>query len=576
MATDSFAQNCAPCHGPSGDGDGPAGATADPTVFSDPAVVWERSPAELFHVTKFGRIEKLMPPWRNSMSDEQIWQTVYYAWNLHTDEAEVVVGAELYTQSCAACHGEGGRGGSSEAGAKLPDFSSQGSMIFLSQAEMAQRWKMAHPELGAEWAAGQQQALLEYIRTFTYQPLWAPFSVSGPGVITGQLFQGTEGGQALPQSDVTLNVYQQTNLLTTVSAEPDADGSFRFENLPVDAGYYFLVETEHRDVRYTSPILAFSGPDFTEDRVGPERINTSLPVFETTSDPSGLQVNRSNWIVEHEPGTLLVGQLFTFGNRGNRTFIGIVDDDFETPVTLVIPLPDNAREVEIQDGLIGEVYRLRQQILYDTRPVPPGEASRQIFVRYRLPFVGDSARISFPVPYETAMLNLLVADLPDLEVELLIGDEVQVSEGEETIQGVFFRRWSAPVSSSHPVHVTLRGLIAEGGRDPRPVRGTQLNREMPVAAPPLDARIPLAFGSIVVLVLAAAILLFVQRERTKSPPTAEQMVARREELIDRIARLDDLHALGELEERAWQGERASLKRELIGITLAEQQTRAAP
>ena len=516
-----------------------------------------------------------MPPWRNSMSDEQIWQTVYYAWNLHTDEAEVVVGAELYTQSCAACHGEGGRGGS-EAGAKLPDFSSQGSMIFLSQAEMAQRWKMAHPELGAEWAAGQQQALLEYIRTFTYQPLWAPFSVSGPGVITGQLFQGTEGGQALPQSDVTLNVYQQTNLLTTVSAEPDADGSFRFENLPVDAGYYFLVETEHRDVRYTSPILAFSGPDFTEDRVGPERINTSLPVFETTSDPSGLQVNRSNWIVEHEPGTLLVGQLFTFGNRGNRTFIGIVDDDFETPVTLVIPLPDNAREVEIQDGLIGEVYRLRQQILYDTRPVPPGEASRQIFVRYRLPFVGDSARISFPVPYETAMLNLLVADLPDLEVELLIGDEVQVSEGEETIQGVFFRRWSAPVSSSHPVHVTLRGLIAEGGRDPRPVRGTQLNREMPVAAPPLDARIPLAFGSIVVLVLAAAILLFVQRERTKSPPTAEQMVARREELIDRIARLDDLHALGELEERAWQGERASLKRELIGITLAEQQTRAAP
>ena len=237
----------------------------------------------------------------------------------------------------------------------------------------------------------------------------------------------------------------KTNLLTTLSAALDADGSFRFENLPVDVGYYFLVETEHRDIRYTSPILAFSGPDFTEDRVGPERINTSLPVFETTSDPSGLQVNRSNWIVEHEPGTLLVGQLFTFGNRGDRTFIGIADDDFDTPVTLVVPLPDNAREVEIQDGLIGEVYRLRQQILYDTRPVPPGEGSRQIFVRYRLPYTGDSSEISFPVPYDTAMLNLLVADLPDLEVELSIGDEVQVSEGEETIQGVFFRRWSAPV-----------------------------------------------------------------------------------------------------------------------------------
>ena len=64
------------------------------------------------------------------MSDEQIWQAVYYAWNLHTDEAEVAVGAELYTQSCAACHGESGRGESSEASVKLPDFSSQDSMIF--------------------------------------------------------------------------------------------------------------------------------------------------------------------------------------------------------------------------------------------------------------------------------------------------------------------------------------------------------------------------------------------------------------------------------------------------------------
>ena len=54
------------------------------------------------------------------------------------------------------------------------------------------------------------------------------------------------------------------------------------------------------------------------------------------------------------------------------------------------------------------------------------------------------------------------------------------------------------------------------------------------------------------------------------------MAERREELIDRIARLDDLRALGELEEKAWLGERTSLKKELIGITLAEQKERAVP
>lgn len=573
LATESYRQNCAPCHGASGDGDGPAGAAADPTVFSDPAVVWERSPAELFFVTKFGRIENLMPPWRNSLSDEQIWQAVYYAWNLHTSEMEVAQGAELYAESCLACHGEEGRGEGREAGAGIPDFSAQELMIHLSQADLAERWREAHPEFGSNWSSGQQKAVLEFVRGFTYQPVWEPFEVSGPGVITGQLVQGTENGPAPQQTAVTLNIYRQADLLTTRSAPVEAGGSFEFKNLPVDEGLYFLAETEHRSVRYTSPILAFSGPDFIEDRTGPERIATSLPIFESTSDPTGILVSRANWLIEHDPGRLLIGQLFTFDNRSDRTFIGIEDDLFDAPVTLVVPLPEGAQEVEIQDGLIGESYRLRQQILYDTRPVLPGDGSRQIFVRYRVSYPDESARVSFPVPYETELLNVLVADLPGLEAGLSFEGELREPAGQETIQGVLFRRWSAPVSGGSTVQLSLRGLIGAGGRDPRQDREPQLNRELQVAAPPLDVRIPLVFGSVVALVLLVSVVFFLRRERAKSPLTPGQAAARREELIDRIARLDDLHALGELDERSWQRKRASLKSELIEIALAEQATK---
>lgn len=573
LAAESYSQNCAPCHGPSGDGDGPAGATADPTVFSDASVVWESSPADLFFVTKFGRIENLMPPWRNSLSDEQIWQVVFYTWNLHTNETEVAQGAELYAQSCLACHGESGRGEGIEAAAGTPDFSSQNSMIHLSQADLAKRWRESHPELGSNWNLGQQKAVLEYIRSFTYQPVWEPFEVGGPGVITGQLVQGTRNGPAPQQAAVTLNIYRQANLLATRSASVEAGGSFEFRNLPVDEGFYFLVETEHRTIRYTSPILAFSGPDFIEDRVGPERIDTTLPVFEPASNPTDILISRANWIIEHDPGRLLIGQLFTFDNRSDRTFIGIDDDRFDAPVTLVIPLPDNAREVEIQDGLIGESYRLRQQILYDTRPVPPGDGSRQIFVRYRLSYADKTARISFPVPYETELLNVLVADLPGLEAGLSFEGELQEPAGQEKIQGVLFRRWSAPVSGGSTVQLSLRGLIGAGGRDPRQDREPQLNRELQVAAPPLDVRIPLVFGSVVTFILLVSVGFFLRREGAKSPLTPEQTAARRGELIDRIARLDDLHALGELDERSWQRKRASLKSELIEIALAEPRTK---
>ncbi len=574
LAVESYTQNCAPCHGASGDGDGPAGAAADPTVFSNAAEVWERSPAELFFVTKFGRIENLMPPWRNSLSDDQIWQVVYFSWNLHTDETEVAEGGALYAQTCLACHGEGGRGDGPESGPGLPDFAAQDTMIFLSQAELERRWRETHPELGSDWSFAEKQGVLEYIRSFTYQPEWAPFNVSGPGRITGRLFQGTQDGPALHQTEVTLNVYQQATLLTSQISPTEADGSFEFENLPVDEGFYFLVETEHRDVRYTSPILAFSGPDFTEGRTGPEHIDTTLPVFETTTDPGGLHVTRANWIIEHEPGNLLIGQLYTFGNRSGRTFTGVDSELFDVPVTLAVPLPEGAQDVEIQDGRIGEAYRMSQKTLYDTRPVLPGPGSRQIFFRYRLPYAGESAQTSLPVPYETEMLNLLVADLPGLEVDITFGGEALEPAGEETVQGVLFRLWSAPVSGEDPVVISLRGLIAAGGSDPRPDRITQPNRELPVSAPPLDFRIPLAFGGIVTVVLLASVLIFIYRERTGSPLTAEQLTARREELLDSIARLDDLHALGELEEGAWRKERASLKRELLDIALAESKTRA--
>ena len=547
-----------------------------PTVFSDPRAVWTLSPAELFYATKFGRIEKLMPPWRNSLDDEQIWQVVYYAWDLHTGGAEAGLGADLYAQSCAACHGDSGRGDGPRASGQMPDFTAQSSMIFISQAELELRWQGAHPAQGEDWPTGQRQATLQYIRTFSYQPVWASLLQNGPGVIEGQLLQGTAGGPALPQADVTLNIYQQTELLATRAATVDADGGFRFEALPLDVGYYFLVETDYGGIRYTSPILAFSGPDFSEFRVGPTSISTLLPVYETTTDSRGVHVARANWIVEHEPGFLLIGQVFTFGNRFDRTFVGAETEANGEATTLALPLPPNAQDIELQDGEIGGVYRLSGEIVYDTRPVPPGESSRQIFVRYRLPFDSDSAEMTFPVPYEIGQLNLLVADLPGLAVDVSLADDERATSSQETIQGVLFSRWSAPVSADANVRVALRGLIAAGALDPRPGGETQLNREMPVAAPPLDTRIPLTLSAVVGLLLLGVLALFFQRERARAAPTAAEMAARRQELLAQIARLDDLHALGELEINAWQRKRARLKSELLAIAHARQETEAAP
>ncbi|MCX7670060.1 MAG: cytochrome c, partial [Anaerolineae bacterium] len=81
-----YAQNCAPCHGATGKGDGAAaaGLGVPPTAFADYNVVAGLSFTEMFSVTKNGRMARMMPPWGSRLSDQQIWDVVGYAWTLHT------------------------------------------------------------------------------------------------------------------------------------------------------------------------------------------------------------------------------------------------------------------------------------------------------------------------------------------------------------------------------------------------------------------------------------------------------------------------------------------------------------
>lgn len=569
MGESLFQQNCAPCHGPQGGGDGPAAAQMPvvPTAFADPAAVWELSPAELFHTTKFGRLEQMMPPWQNQMSDTEIWQTVFYAWDLHTSEAEVSAGEAIYAADCAACHGTEGRGDGPEASGDLLDFTDPGAMMALSQADLAQNWFADHPEIGGDLSEENQQAVLSYIRTFSYSPSWASLLGSGVGVIEGAIDQQTPDGDTFPGGTVSLEVYAHMTPLDTLETTADENGVFRFENLPVDPGIFYLVVTQYKGVRYSTPVLRFGQAETTSE--DPNLLTTSLPIYETGDDASGLGITQMSWIVEHEPGALLVGQVVYFGNSGDRTFTGRTVDGADVPVTLELPLPDGAESIGLQDGAIGGAYRQVGNVVYDTRPVPPGEGTRQIFIRYRLPFDGNSATLVQPVDYPMESMELWVASLPNLNVEPSAAQgEIQFG-GEQDIQGMPYRQWTADGLPAQNLTVDLSGLIAAGEQDPRLL----LNADGSVAAtqgtattPALDPMIPLAVGGVILLVLAGVVIW---RWRAGSGQASAQLSPeqRRQWLIEEVARLDDQHAEGELDDDSWQEQRAALKRELYALTM---------
>ena len=82
-----YHENCAPCHGDTGKGDGDTGKILKkkPANFTDEKVMSEETDGSLFW--KMGEGRGPMPSWKDELSDKERWQLVIYIRKLTKDAA---------------------------------------------------------------------------------------------------------------------------------------------------------------------------------------------------------------------------------------------------------------------------------------------------------------------------------------------------------------------------------------------------------------------------------------------------------------------------------------------------------
>jgi len=569
-----YAQNCAPCHGPSGQGDGPTAESlpAPPTAFADPDASWQKSPAQWFHTTKFGRRENLMPPWQNQMSDEQIWQTVMYAWSLHTAAGAVDAGAELYAASCASCHGATGAGDGPDAPADMPDFADITANLARSPTDWQDGWQTAHADIGADWSAAQQRSVLAYMRTFAYTPPWETSVTEssageasyqpGRGLIRGRVMQGTPGGRDVAGLTVALEAFVDFQPVAAFTTTLDADGEFEFGELAVDPNTAYLASVSVDGISYSSPILTLTAAEPTTD--------TDITIYERSDDPSGIRIERAHWIMESQPGVLLVGQIIAFSNAADRAFVGRSVEGADEPVTVALHAPAEAVDVGFENGELGGRFQRVGNVIYDTAPVVPGTGTRQLVMRYTVPHDGGDMELLQDFAYPVQTLNLLVNEQPQLQVEA----SALTPAGSQELQGTPYNIWMGTELPPAPLVVTLSGLLApDSVAPPAAASGASTAAPGPAAesTPPLDPWLPWATGGIVVVGLASAAVWSWRQGADASAADINEATARqRQALIQRIARLDDLHAVGDVSDADWQRQRAQLKSQLLRIAATEE------
>lgn len=588
-----YIENCAPCHGETGQSDGPVvpNLPEPPPPFALSDTIWQKSPAEYFYITKFGRIEKVMPPWGNRLSDEQIWDVAAYAWGLHLDQEAVTLAQTQLEES------------SQEAPvllAELTESAGDLNTLFWTQETFADELASRYPDVVGAWSDEQRLTAIEALRTLTIIPPWGASYRPGDGIINGRIVRVQPDGGSAADADgvanntaneaeeetdslanlpVTLTAFSQFEPVATFQTTTDAQGQFRFENLSLNSPIVYLLETTYLDVPYSSDVLGF-------ETNGSPLMTIELPVYTTTEEPDQLQLNRVNWVIDYAPGEIIVGQILSIGNVGLQTVIGRSLDGVNGLVTAGFSLPSRAYGLQFRDGVLGERYQQQGDMIYDSSPIPPGEGTRQLFFSYRLPVAETSLQFEQSFNYPIDTLNLLVAESPNLGAEIAELEFV----GTQSLQGIPYRFWQGANFPPRSFVVDLSGLLAVGEVDPRQAAMPEgsfglgsategatasvdsTTRRLPAGtiatSPVMEPVMPIMVGGAILLLLIG--ITAWPFSRLLQGKSSAQLESKKERLIQEIAYLDDAYERGNLSEEAWQTERIQLKEQLLTVATEAQ------
>jgi hypothetical protein len=358
------------------------------------------------------------------------------------------------------------------------------------------------------------------------------------GVIEGRVVNGATGNPQ-PGVEVTLVGATQNGDESLERTETTSrTGTYRFTGLPTgDDRLYAL------DATYAGGLFAGRAVSIPSDSERTPVIETTLRVWDTTTDPAAIFVRRNDVFVVPADGRAGVVESVTVVNPTDFAYIGRAGQTEgaggpSTP-SLGFALPGGASErgVRILDADLDIPRIVQTDFGFGvTVAIPPGE--NRITYTYELPSSGGSFDVSRSALYSIGEFSVYAADPLGVESNRLDGgDSVD-------IEGTTYRRWATDdsIDPGDPVQAVA---IARAGLEPGLVAG---------------------IAAAVALTVVLGLLAY---RRARRPPTTigtarapRPALATRADVIEAIAALDVAYQAGNVSESDWRTRRNELKEEL--------------
>jgi mono/diheme cytochrome c family protein len=544
-----WSENCAPCHGVTGRGDGPTAQMAQmadnpPTDFTDRTTARGRTLVDMFGVTKEGRMDRLMPPWGGRLSDDEIWDVVAYAQALGMSPGDIETGEALYEENCVACHAADGSGpvvGASDFSdaAVLATQSLQALFDVVSQG----RGEM--PAFADQMPEEELWQVVDYLRTLSYEP------IASEGAIAGQVGNATTG-EPVGDVEVRLRRWGTESELPPLVAQADVDGNFHFKGLDTGNHAFYLAEVTYDDVPFPS--------DFVSFEPGVSQLSVPVNVYETTTSDEDIKVERFHFIVLGEqPGFLSVLELYQFSNLGDHAYVGTVNEE-GVRETVRIALPTGAQDLTLQGGALGVDFLETDEGLVATSPIIPGAETFEVAFVYVAPYSGKTLDLDRPLYYDTATVNGLVMD-----VGAKLESDVLSDEGEREAQGQTYLQYTGQdLASGETLPIQLVDLDKiEFASTPEPADADPV---MPSSGLSQTALLWMTLGLGALAIVFVLIYPSLRPRLVGEAPTSQSDLTREQQrLLLTLARLDQAYEAGDLNEAVYRRARARRKAELADV-----------
>ena len=564
-----YIEKCAPCHGDTGLGNGPQSKDLPVSVIPIglPEIAQKSAPAKWYATVTQGNIERFMPPFV-SLSEQERWDVVAYAFSLHATEEQIATGKKLFEENCADC---------------TATFSNHQMMAALSPNDLFRTIKQGSdslPAFGANFSDEETYAVAAYIRTLTFAPPAAPVAASVTETpipaATEETLSAEETAEATEQANVTPeagDVTPEATEIVEVASAGNVSGLIDNQtgaNLPsdlvitlrgfdhgsdpntgpqeiltletnvnADGSYAFDVEIAERQIYLTEVTVGGLSYQSEFAVVSAGETELALPtiiVYPTTEDFSALTIDSLQIFFDlASEETAQVFAVYTISNPSDKTILVKMGDGQDVPF-LAFPADSSGLGYEATQDSAAFV------------PTEEGFAMPPSDIPY-----GLIAFASLPKTNEISISQSALLPIGGVTLFLPEGmkaDGISLTDtGLQPMQNTNFQVYTAPaVEQGASLDFTLTG---------EPKLTTAASPE-----PTQNQTILIGIGALGLVLVLAGVWMYL-RDRNKKEEDFEEdendEFEDTDSIMDAVIALDDLHRAGKISDEAYKTRRAELK-----------------